>query len=565
MTALANYVTNKAVGLSKLNGDNFRYGMQLLDMGYPVMPSYASWKGIDTLKKLEEWFGTKKNVMKYLGAFEQVRDKDDFERYLESPNYQALVKLLGHTRMTQLLKTVKDNDLSMHNYVSNLPKIHEDDNPDEILDFMKKVMKYEYTNMMEVLGYMNYQKVRYAANLDEAKKHIMVIKAAKQGVTAGNIKPAFMAIQQLPTDERTRFTKEPSIIATIGSETHCCFRKGGAASSLLDPAMKSPIAGIIDGRIGKNRWFSFVWEMVEIENGNATVIFDESGEGREVKKFGEVKKTLILDNIEAAGHVQDGSILWDRLRGIKGYKNIYCGYCRNDITFEPGVTDNKKDKQSQLVGFESNFQRYGAYDDSKYLYTIVDNQSDANAWIKRMNPGDLARAKYMEQYIYGVKGDPDFMKIDTYKSPSYIIESTTNIFGYFVTRLKYYNPEEDHGYEQFADVTGKELTEWKKGNKELGYDPYFGLEKVLYLEDILSIDSRECMVAFGKAFEDLANWAKENGVETIVANTNNNSKPFIKRIKDMGFKYMEQRGIAPFTPTNKIENPFRPTSVEVKF
>jgi hypothetical protein len=522
-------ITRVAQSFASVRTESIDIAIQMHKMGYPILDSYLSVKGIEAIRFLDRHLSSRKKVLKFVALDESAYDSQGMEKFIEGKNHRSLIILLGD-RMLELMRILVGNKVSIHLFVSNLPKIRKDDDADEVFEFLKRILKFSEESMFEALQFMNYRKVREAKNLKEMNDHILIVKAARMGVTKGKERPAFMPLTRIRTDNITEFTKRSEIIATIGSETLCCFTKNGAAASLLQPAQASPIAGILHGYLQKKRWFSFVWEMVEVT---------ESG----------FEKTLILDNIEARGMINDGKELWNRLRALKGYSKVYCGTLRNDITFEDGVTDSTKPKQSNLVGYEHSFSRYGAYDDSKNLYTVVDNPGQRELVVTRMDKGDLHRCKYVENHLYGGRADEDFLKIDIGESPSYIIESRTNIYGYFVTRMKYYR-EGDSNYYQFQDLPKSEVSKIKKENEEIGKDPMAGLQKVLYLEDIFVMGYRKCKASMKYIFEDLIQWSKENGVDAVVANTNANSKYFVKRIKETGFKYIEQGAMPTFLPEN---------------
>ena len=530
-------VSKKATMFALLNGQRLEYAIKLHQMKYPILMNYVSQSGLETIQFLQETFGSKKKVLQYISAFENTSDKSSFERYLKNKNFRNLIILLGFNRMIELLRILSDRKISIHNYISNLGKIKLDDDPEDVFQFLKKITRdYSESNLNVVTNYLNYKKVRHAKNIEEMMKHIEFVEASKRlkGIVGSKEHPSFMHLNDLNFENRDiiNFTKSKEVISTIGRETFCCFRRGGAAEALMIPAQKSPIAGILEGRIENNRWFSLVWEMVEIENG-------------------EFRKTLILDNIEASGRISNGKILWDALKNLGKYSHIYCGSLRNDIEFEQEVIDKgTKPKQSQLVGYESNFNRYGAYDDSRNLYTIHENTPDLNVKLRRMNLGDLHRVKYIEKFMYGTKADPDFLKINISESPNYILDSNTHIYGYLATRLKFYKSDIEE-YEQGKDLSRKELREIIKKNEEDGKEKYHGITKVLYIEDLVILPYRKCILALNDIISDITEWAKKEEIDVVAANTNEYSRGFIKRIKKAGFEYYEQKDIGSFE-SNRI-------------
>jgi hypothetical protein len=372
-------------------------------------------------------------------------------------------------------------------------------------------------------------------------KHIDFVNIVKNRVVKPDEKvhAAFTPIMNIESDEFCSFSKSPSIIGSIGRDTGCCFSKSGLAKDLLRPAIMSPISGIIYGRIFKTSWFSFVWDIVLVEQGQAL-------------------KCLILDNVEAMPRIKESEsdkYIWPRIHNLNGYHTIFCGTIRNDIEFQDGVTKEKRQKPYQLAGHEDAWKNYRGFDDSAELYTIKKFPVDKVASVKRMNSGDLARCKYLEQAVY-TSPDNDFIHIDVEASPSYIIESSTNIYGYFTTRLKYFDLSlGTPNYNQFEDLRGKNLNKYLKKNREEGLDEYSGLEKVLYLEDILIMNYRNCLASMDFMFRDLDLWLKENGIKKIVANFNDYSENFIKRIKDAGYEVVEQEGIPSYKTTDFWKKP----------
>lgn len=529
-------ISNRVVKLTELSYDvqKFNNAMELYNKNYPIMEKFCNPSGVSAIDFLEKIFIDKKKVIKYINAMNKLEDVHDYDMCLYNvKNYKNLIELLGYDKIMKILNTLQSNDMSFHDWQSNLPKINLDDNSEEVFEFLMRSFSYSLENCYKSMHYMNFKKIRFAKNLDEIIKHINYINACKVGIKKIIINDAYSQLSKLNKSSKISFTKDNLIIGTIGRETNCCFHSHGVASSLLQPAIKSPISGIIHGNIGRNRWFSFVWEMVEILNGN-------------------VYKTLILDNIESNGRITDGSAIWEALDRLN-YKSIYCGTSRNDIDFPEEVKNIPiKSKPYNLVGYESNFAKYGSYDDSKELYTLKSKPTDSVAYIRRMNYGDLHRVKYLENYIWGSNNDDEFLDIDVKNSPSFIIESSTNIYGYFTTRLKYYHSYET-SYTQNGDIKSKDLKNIIKENENNNLPKYNGITKVLYLEDIFIIKHRNCIASLKPMIEYLIEWAKDNDIKIVSANTNQFSEPFIKRVKDAGFIYVEQDDMSSYSPSRTIE------------
>jgi hypothetical protein len=496
------------------NEDIIRSGVYLYNFGFPILPNYCNKKGIHAIDILFRIFKEKKDVLKYIEHVEKCNDIGSFERYLDDKNLRELVKLLK-TRTFKFLDAFSRSKYSFHNFCSNLPKVNPQDDPDEIASFLSKLLKYNFENVLEILPYMNYKKVRFAKNLGIATKHIKVVKAARSGFKSGSEKPAFMELQKIKSDLQVNFTKEPAIVSTIGNDTGCCFRHGGVAQSLLKPALESPISGILEGRLNHIRWFSFVWEIVEMDEGIPC-------------------KSLVLDNVEAKSRIEDGGELWARLKKLRGYRKIYCGYMRNDIIFEEGITDKKKPKPYSLAGYEGSFDRYGSYDDSRELYTLCEQEIDNNVNIHLMNPGDLHRCKYIEKKLYSVP-DGEFLDIKINKSPSFIWESKTCIYGYLTTEIKYYQTVESslYDYPNRKTINGKDYYKVKRKEKEGEY-----LE-VLFINDIFLMNYKSIKRSLSEVINVLDDFCKQKGIKIISASFNKFSKPFLKRIKDLGYYFID--------------------------
>lgn len=520
------------------SGDiKFNNGVCMLSKGYPVMPGYAPdvyYKSYHLFNKLEKLFGDKKKVMKYISIFEQTTDKSDFERFIESKRYERLITLLGYQKIITLIKKIADLKISFHNFISNLPNIYLDSDPDSIFNFLMKILDYSETNMLDVLNYMNFKNVLHAKNYATMAKHIELVKCSRGGIGGSKTFEGHLVLNDILIDNDSfAFSKDRNIIYTIGSETNCCFRKGGVAQSLLKPALKSPISGIFHGNFNKIRWFSFIWEIVE---------FNKDSNLFEIN--------LVLDNVEARRVLtkEDFNNMMDSLREL-GYKRIYCGYNRNDLpNFNESILSTIKEKPYSLISYEKEFESYGVYDDSKSLYTLINNKEDVDVVLTRMNKGDLHRSAYIEKLIWGSNSDNDYKSIDVSKSPSYIIKSKTNIYGYLTTRIKYFK-ESDTAYEQGSDLTSSEKNEVKKNNIDNNRDKLSGIKKVLYIEDIFFLKYKSCILSIKDIINDIVNWCKDNGVSIISGNSNDNSRPFIKRIKEFeGIEYYDQKDISSFRP-----------------
>jgi len=613
---MSNKISYKIADLSVLSTDKFEFGMALYDRGYPIWKEYLSKTGITKINTLEEWFGgNKKHVMKFVNMLlsyngimgdtfgELNRGQADFANPITPPTrldgpgrglvranpppvgtptigtseyhftiktFAHLIQLLGYDRLTKLLRMILDKKVDLHEWVANLPKIKLNDSPEEVFLLLKGFLRFKKELRYEVMNFMNYKKVRTAKNAEEAMKHIRVVKMARNKLSKADIVQANMSLCDLFNGDTgefdyvdqskvIQFTKDPVIVASIGQETHCCFKKGGLAGSLLEPAMKSPIGGILHG-YRPSRWFSLVWEMV-------------------VEEESVFKKLLILDNIESSGRLPEQFFhsIVENLRETS-YAKIHLGSMRNDISIPIEVTQGRMEadpegygddaemtpsvikKPIHMVGYEKNWAKYNSFDDSKNLYTIHKKKNDTEVISHPMNMGDLHRCKYVEQWIYD-DPDDDFIKINVKASPSYIWESSTAIYGYFTTRLKWYHDTWTR-YEQYEDLKVSEFKKIVKENKENELPPTTGMVKVLYLEDIFMLPYRCLKLSLDDVFNHLIEWCKKHHITKISGSMNEEAKNFQRRIEAAGFEYYAQEN----TPTFKAGVPDRheslsPTSI----
>jgi len=495
-------VTKRALLLAD-DTDSFKYGIKLMEMGYPPLDSYANKGSIKALKVLEEIFGSRKNVMRYIKLFESLNDAEYYERELENKNHKTLLSQMEKDKLFSLLTKIKDKKVSFHDFVSNLPNLKKDDNYESIYNFLMKILDYRNERLMECINYMNYKKIRFAKNYDDMKKHIDIITAAKNGLVSAKQTQANLILNKSKFNitRFMNFTKESNIVNTIGTATNCCFRPGGLAQSLLKPAILSPISGIFHGEYNKGKWFSFIWEIVE---------FNEETNLFEIN--------LVLDNIEAS-KVLDEKGYNDMVKVLRtiGYRKIYLGTSRNDTFLPDSVKASSKDKPYSLMAYEKEFARYGSYDDSKYLYTLVNNPIDTDVELKVMNFGDFHRTAYVERLVWKENNDPEFLDINVEECPSYILQSNTNIFGYLVNSIKYHYNENIYTKSDLRKIIDMREN-----------DDY---EKILYIEDMFMLPYKKCLATIRAMQNHLIEWCLVNDIKYISANFNSNSAPFLKRIK----------------------------------
>jgi hypothetical protein len=586
-----NKIGFKIAELAALNTADAEFGLILYEKGYPIWKEYASKTGIVKLDKLEEWFGNKKQVNKFVklllsyndaikpekrgpsqGQTMAIPNIGNSEYHFTIKNFAHLIRLLEYDRITKLIRMIIAKRVDFHEWIANLPRIHKDDSPETVFQILKRFMKFNKETRYEMMSFMNYKKIREAKNANEAMKHVRVVKMARNKMSKSDIVPANMSICDLFNGDRDddleyvdqskilQFSKDPIIVGSIGQETHCCFRKGGLAASLLAPALKSPISGIIHG-YRPNRWFSFIWEMV-------------------VEEDGVFKKNLVLDNIEATKRlpVDFYNSLAEQISTTQ-YSRVYLGTSRNDIELPSEVTqgrietdhDDDNDhsnltgntikKPVHMIGYESNFKKYSSYDDSSNLYTLIKQEDDVDVIVHPMTPGDLHRCKYIEQDIYAQESeaDVDFLKINVKASPSYVWESKTAIYGYFATRLKWYWDTWER-YEQNEDISLSEFRKKVKENKENELPPTTGMVKVLYLEDIFLLPNRDLKVSLKEVFDHLIAWCHKHSITNISGSMNESAKNFKTRIEAEGFTYYAQTNTPMYNAVYPDEI-IKPTSV----
>lgn len=433
--------------------------------------------------------------------------------------FRDLFVIFDYNEISKILTLINNSEIDIHEFAENLNPIskHNFNNIEfkkEYINFLLKILKYKKDICLKLLKYGNYFKIRNAANQEEMIKIADSINAAFNGISDGKAINSFMFIDDFYNDEKFTFTKQVSEINTIGSRTNCCFRKGGAAQSLLKPAFYSPIAGIIEGKFGNYEWFSFVWETVELNKETGT--FDVS---------------LVLDNLEATKilNKEEMDYIMNKLQSLSGYKKIYLGYCRNDIysEFQEKFRTTQKPKERSLVEYENEFIKYSAYDDSKYLWTILEreNKTKGNLITKTMDMGDLHRSKYIEWKIWGFQSDSDFVK-DVILDCSFTIRNNHSIFGYLICKKYWYNPKTKN------IIFKSRLTKKDNINNE-DYVP------LLYFDDMWMSKNKIIILQLREIFDKIKNYLKEHPeFKYYSCSCNKNSYPFLKRLKDIEIKFI---------------------------
>ena len=493
----------------------------------------------------------------------ELMDLPPLVKFSDNVNYKNLEKLNKFTiNKTVLLKTLKElskfkdyNDETIHNKkikslivcfeeysprvltiirkfideIHQLKEVIPDFNKEykyQILNSLECIQKYNKETFLEIISFLNHKKVLSAIQEKQNKKQILLqIEKIKQTqlkreetiiykkeygpsykllleTKRKNTGAIFTYVKDMMFDE-LKFIKDPVVASFWGKETKCCLRKGGAASDLLVPIECSPIAGEIVGKLQGNKMSSYTWDMVECINGKAY-------------------KTLILDNIESPVVIgeKDTEYLFDRLSSFNKYKTIYLGTVRNDCTVNKKY--EKKPRQSLIPGFDYIFRKsIYTHADSDIVYEMREHKEDKNFETRKMNISDLHLCKYVEKYIYGEdlynneEDKTDILKQVTLDTPCYIIDSSTNIYGYMLTKWKYFN----------------------KNNKEVFNNTG---KKRFYIEDLVVSKDKKVLLELNKIFDDLEKWLLKNKIKEVYLHTNKYSKNFKKRLTNIGIKVIEE-------------------------
>jgi hypothetical protein len=375
--------------------------------------------------------GDIESIKKFFKIFDDHREiaESDFA----SSKFSALIETLGMDRLFKVLEKMKGSEISFHDFISNLDSALEtiSMDPEDLLQRMMKIAGYSNTNTLTLLNYVCDDRIFDSANVEEALGKLKEIELSRMGIDINAKYPSFMSSKFLESekDDRFEFTKDRYDIETIGTKTLCCFKRGGLAEGLLSPATYSPISGIIQGRIEKSTWFSFVWEIVEKA---------ANGKGYD--------KSLVLDNLESNVYIGDSGyrILSDYLDRTDGYRKIYLGTSRNDISLPHKVTKSSKRKPYSLVGYRSEFSKYGSWDDSRDLYTVreFEKTGEEEITVRKMNKGDLVRCMYIQSLqnnpisqAYDNDSVMEILEGGALDYISYVVEDEKTIYGYIVTRL----------------------------------------------------------------------------------------------------------------------------------
>jgi hypothetical protein len=187
--------------------------------------------------------------------------------------------------------------------------------------------------------------------------------------------------------------------------------------------------------------------------------------------------------------------------------------------------------------------------------THMFNQISLDVTLRRMNPGDLHRCKYIEKMVYPTP-DPDFIKHNVLRSPSLIMESPHAIYGYLLTSI--------HWLPITVNLT-RPATEWFKLAKESipKVADRSKFVKVLYIDDLWCISYIKCIMAFKEAMPYIAEWCKLNGINIVVGSTNRFSEGLANKLQAFGLRFEENaEGAGEGVRFNTIKK-YTPTSLTV--
>lgn len=473
-------------------------------------------------------------------SFLRYKHDDDSIIRLINNRFIRFISDFDPVLLTQLLDMLLvRNDIDLHDFLETLStgffkRITGDYKyQDFVVKFVRRIKDVNLNDFTKILEFMNYKRVHKANNISIMGDQIDFIMNAKLSNTNSDFKGLTEEVEsgmlfyekldkpkmKVNGREEILFTKTFNKIVTIGSRTRCCFKIGGLADSLVKVAIKSPLAGIIEGKMKGTRdeWFSFVWEMVEAE-----------------KETGLFRSTLILDNLESSGIISESDLEYyiNFIHDNSSYEQIYLGTLRNDISLDINHCEKIK-RPSKLINYEKYFDRY-SYDDSQYIvdvneiYGLQKRKIDDITVSTIKNDGMFHRVQAVEKIIWEGDYDFDLNKINYNYSPSYAIMGNDNvILGYLITRL--ISRDKTTKKINFSYIKEEEL-------KEIIEDD--NLELVLLFEDIYMSNNRRVILSAKNILTDITKFIKDNKIKYTSASTNKFSKPLVKRLSKIS-KYIE--------------------------
>lgn len=516
------------------------------NLGLPFMPWQADKEKYQNLEKFTKLTNSKivKNFMNEFSKFKDYSSVADLSRDIKVRRLYSVFK----EKTPEIMRIFRTFSEEFHEVHENLPTLKKELDKEELVKIFNIIKKYKKEYFFRFVKYLNYKDIRQMILTQTRKEEIDILINKKRDTQFKRaisisyrkkygkdwrdvVKEKNFIERRLPNttyvsklmNNQLEFIKDPIKASFWGNETLCCLKNGGAAEALLKPIESSPLAGEVVGKFKNKKTLAYVWDMLEINNGIA-------------------EKSLIIDNIEVAGKLteEETERYLNVYKNLNGYKNIYLGTIRNDCTLSEKYIKTTKERQSVPTGYEKLYKEHrfsGA--DSKNLYTIDIRKNDNRFFLRDMDFTDLHTVKYLEKYLYpGI--DPDFIYNIDLETPCFIIDSKTHVAGYFVTRFKYFKIDETD-FSQDNEIKKKDL---KKNKKYV---------KKFYIEDIVLAPNRKVISCLSQITERLVTWLKDNGIDTLMTNVNENSKTLLKRLTAEGIK-VEAEKLSTIRPEKELKN-----------
>lgn len=495
-------------------------------MHLPFLPKFAYSIETKELEKFREKFDyNNKALVKTLKEFSLYKDYNT--ENLNKIKFRNLFKVLKEDT-PEFIRISRQYIEEIHQLVEILPMFEIKDRK-EIMTSLRRIKGFNKENFLDIFTHLQVKKVRKAIltnkSIDIIKIEIekfkkMILKRNESLVYKKQYGSAYKEILSFKRLTHNKvytyvskmdlsplsFIKDKVQADFWGRETLCCLKKGGVAEALLEIIENSPLAGEIVGKIGKKKVSSYTWDMVEIING-------------------EARKTLILDNIEASLRLTEEEVeefIFNKIFDYGKYRTLYLGICRNDCDLKEEYKEKEYERQSIISGFNRLVSTHTyAHADSDRMYKIREREEDKNIEYRKMNVSDLHLVKYIENYIYGKElynsedDKTDILKQVTLETPCYIIDNSTNIYGYFLTKWKWF------------DNLNMEVFD-KKGKKRL------------YIEDLVVSKQKKALKLLKPIFDDFIKWIKEHNVKEVYLNPNQFSSNFIKRLSKEGITVVRE-------------------------
>lgn len=364
-----------------INIDTVENVLQHLKKRRPLTDEHLS------LKEFEKYFNSPKEYDKFIGISSKVKDFYFKHDLINTGKYKIFLKVLDFKESVAIFEKLIEKNISGHNFVSNIPR--QIKHPQKWGSYVLRILDYSINEetLFKLLIYSNYTRLLDSNNKNELLNELAYLETTKSlSLNNDSAQNPYMLLKDLEGSQFLRFSKNTSIITSIGSETTCCFKKGGAGESVMMISLKSPIAAIIFGeKYDRTKWFAYIWEMVEYNE--ETKMFDIQ---------------LILDNIESNRHlnINDYNEIKTTIDKTNLYNKVYLGYLRNDIDLPMDeIGNSKKLKPSNITFFDKEIERYSRYDDSRYIYTVLERETNNEFSKFQIDLGEYHRIKYLTNYI----------------------------------------------------------------------------------------------------------------------------------------------------------------------